>query len=105
MIREERMALQTPHDPPNTEPLEPLHYTTLPQNRIYAGDILACGFAMTVAAWLVAYVSRMPVVNAPGQVTVSAMLAMVFLGGIFTARFSTKGIHGAALAGAVSGIL
>jgi len=69
------------------------------------GDVLASGFGMTVGAWLVAYVSRMPLVNAPGQVTVSAMLTTVFAGGILTARYSRKGILGAVLAGAVSGLL
>lgn len=73
--------------------------------RLRGGDVLASGFAITVAAWLVAYLSRMPMVNAPGQVTVLSMLAVVFIGGILTARFSNKGMLGAALAGAVSGLL
>jgi cytochrome c oxidase assembly protein subunit 15 len=73
--------------------------------RIRGGDVLASGFGMTVAAWLVAYISRMPLVNAPGQITVFAMLTMVFIGGILTARFSARGVLAAALAGAVSGLL
>jgi cytochrome c oxidase assembly protein subunit 15 len=60
---------------------------------------------MTVGAWLTAYLSRMPGVNAPGQVTVLAMLAMVFVGGVLAGRYSPKGILGAVLAGAVSGLL
>lgn len=73
--------------------------------RVCGGDILACGFGMTVAAWIVAYLSRMPLVNAPGQVTVGLMLAMVFLGGIFAARYSNRGLVAALLAGVVSGVL
>jgi cytochrome c oxidase assembly protein subunit 15 len=47
----------------------------------------------------------MPLVNAPGQVTVSLMLSMVFLGGLVTARYSQKGALAALFAGACSGLL
>jgi heme A synthase len=73
--------------------------------RVRGGDILASGFGMTVAVWIVAYVSRMPVVNAPGEATVAGMLLMVLVGGFMAARYSRKGIRAAVLAGALSGLL
>jgi cytochrome c oxidase assembly protein subunit 15 len=79
--------------------------TLAPTERVRGGDVLACGFAITVGAWIVAYVSRLPMVNAPGQVTVLAMLATIFIGGIFTARHARHGIMAALLAGFVSGLL
>jgi cytochrome c oxidase assembly protein subunit 15 len=97
------MSLQTP-------PLEaPLNIET-PQARttpvrLAAGDILAPGFAMTVAVWIVAYICRMPLVNAPGPVTVTAMLGMLLVGGFVTARWSPRGVLASLLAGALSGLL
>ncbi len=73
--------------------------------KVWGGEVLACGFGMTVAAWLTAYVSRMPVVAAPAQVTVLMMVAMIFLGGVAAGRYSAKGVMGAVFAGAISGVL
>ena len=72
-----------------------------------AGDILAPGFAMSVGAWIVAYLSFVPLVtrHPSGQVIVSLMLAVVFVGGLLAARYSEKGALAALLAGLVSGIL
>lgn len=62
---------------------------------------------MTVAAWIAAYVTRMPIfpTPVPGQVTVLLMVAMIFLGGFLTARYSKKGAVAALLAGLLSGVL
>jgi cytochrome c oxidase assembly protein subunit 15 len=67
------------------------------------GDILALGFAITVALWLTAYISRLPMVELPAPVTVLAMLAVIFLGGFLAARFSS--LRAAIGAGALSGLL
>ncbi len=107
MIREDRMLLQTPA--PNGAGT--LDYKSIQDCGTNApprgGDILACGFGMTVAAWIAAYISRIPMFPspAPGQLTISLMLGMVFIGGFLAARYSTKGIWAALLAGAVSGSL
>jgi heme a synthase len=71
------------------------------------GDVLAPGFAMTVGAWIVAYLSFMPIFpkHPPGQLTVSLMLAVVFFGGFLTARYSGRGALASLLAGLVSGTL
>jgi len=73
--------------------------------RLYGGDVLACGFGITVATWIVAYISRLPMVNAAGHVTVGLMLAVILVGGMLTARYSPRGLMAAILAGAVSGLL
>ena len=71
------------------------------------GDILAPAFGMTVGAWIVAYISFMPLFpsHLPGQATVSLMLGVVFLGGFLTARYSRRGVVAALLAGLLSGAL
>ncbi|MCL2640052.1 MAG: COX15/CtaA family protein [Phycisphaerales bacterium] len=65
----------------------------------------APAFAITAVTWLVAYLCRMPLVNASAQTTVLSMLAAIFLGGILTARYSTKPLLAAITAGAISGTL
>jgi cytochrome c oxidase assembly protein subunit 15 len=109
MIREDRMSLQTPVPP--SAPAEIPHSPTI-QNRgktprVRAGDILACGFGMTVTAWVAAYITRLPMfpAPAPGQLTISLMLGMVFVGGLLAARYSENGIRTAIAAGALSGML
>jgi cytochrome c oxidase assembly protein subunit 15 len=104
MIREDGMSLQTP------SPLETLDYSHGHVNGsppVRGGDILASGFGMTVAAWIAAYISRIPMwpSPAPGQLTISLMLGMVLVGGFLAARYSAKGIGCALGAGAVSGLL
>ncbi|MCL2648013.1 MAG: COX15/CtaA family protein [Phycisphaerales bacterium] len=69
------------------------------------GDILASAFGITAAAWIIAYICRMPIVNASGQTTVLGMLAIIFLGGLLAARYSHKGLLAALAAGALSGLL
>ena len=73
--------------------------------RLRGGDVMACGFGMTAAVWVAAYFSRLPFVQAPGQVTVGAMVAMVLLGGFVAGRYSKKGWWCAVWAGAVSGVV
>ena len=73
--------------------------------RLQGGDVLACGFGMTAAVWGAAYLSRLPFVQAPGEVTVGAMIAMVLVGGFVAARYSGKGWWCAVWAGAVSGVV
>jgi len=87
--------------------VQSLHYLSPAQQpqKLRGGDILTMGFATTVAVWVVAYVCRMPIVQAPGKITVLLMLAMVFLGGFATGRYTTRGILGGALTGALSGLL
>jgi cytochrome c oxidase assembly protein subunit 15 len=79
--------------------------TAAPPSR--GGDILAPGFAMTVGAWIVAYLSFIPILpkHMPGQATVSIMLAVVFFGGFLTGRYSCRGVLAALLAGILSGAL
>jgi cytochrome c oxidase assembly protein subunit 15 len=69
------------------------------------GDVLAFGFAITVAIWLTAYVGRLPMVELPAHVTVAAMLAVILLGGFLAARTSPNGLRAAVGAGALSGLL
>ncbi len=69
------------------------------------GDVLACGFGMTVGVWLVAYLSKMPLVQASGQATIFAMLVVVLAGGFLAGRYSEKGVWAAVWAGGVSGLL
>ena len=65
------------------------------------GDVLACGFGMTAAVWVAAYLSRLLFVQAPGQVTVGAMVvAMVLVGGFVAARYSSKGVVVCGMGGA-----
>ena len=73
--------------------------------RVWGGDVLAPGFAITVGVWVVAYVSRLPKVEMPGPVTVGGMLAVILIGGFLAARYSAKGLRAALWAGALSGML
>ena len=73
--------------------------------RLKGGDVLACGFGMTAAVWVAAYLSRLPFVQAPGQVTVGAMVAIVLVWGFVPARYSSKGWWCAVWAAAVSGVV
>jgi len=90
-------------------PADTLQYhtpETAPQfPHLRGGDVLACGFGISAAVWVSAYLCRLPFVQAPGQVTVALMIAMVLLGGFIAARFSAKGWWCALYAGAVSGIV
>ena len=74
-------------------------------SRVWGGDVLAPGFAITVGVWVIAYVSRLPKVEMPGPVTVGGMLAVILIGGFLAARYSAKGAAAAVLGGAVSGVL
>jgi heme A synthase len=103
------MAFQAAHTPelefkPPVAPLRPV-FASAPPPR--GGDILAPAFALTVGAWIIAYLSFMPIFphHPPGQVTVALMLALVFVGGFLAARYSRRGALAALLAGLVSGIL
>ena len=69
------------------------------------GGPLALGFAITVAVWTVAYVCRMPMVQAPAALTVTAMLLTVVAGGCVAGRSLPRPFVGSALAGALSGLL
>lgn len=69
------------------------------------GDVVTLGFGITVAVWIAAYVCRMPVVNAGGQVTVGLMLGAIFLGGVAAGRYSRKAVVAGLAAGALSGLL
>ncbi|MGN6371002.1 MAG: COX15/CtaA family protein [Phycisphaerae bacterium] len=80
--------------------LELLEY---PRSR--GGDILASGFGMTAAVWIAAYICRLPFLLLPAQVTISAMLVAVLVGGFVAARYSAKGFWCALWAGALSGFL
>ena len=57
------MTLQTAEGHGGT----PLNYSAKrEENPLRAGgDILACGFGMTVAAWIAAYITRMPLWGSP----------------------------------------
>ena len=110
MIREGRMALQFAKPNAGVQKsgvlTHELDVPALPWGA-RGGDILAPAFGMTVGAWIVAYVSLMPIFpsHLPGQVTVSLMLGVVFFGGFLTARYSRRGVVAALLAGLVSGAL
>ncbi len=75
--------------------------------RLAGGDILVPAFAMTVAVWITAYICRIQFVNAPGHITVGIMLAVLIVGGFFTAAYSQRRHRAlsALLAGALSGLL
>jgi len=75
--------------------------------RLCGGDILAPAFAMTIGAWITAYILRTPLIQdqLDGRWTIGLMLTVVFFVGIFAGRYSKKGAWGAALAGCLSGLL
>ncbi len=73
--------------------------------RTWAGDILAMGFAITVGVWATAYISRLPMIAMPGQVTITGMLCIILLGGLLAARYSAKGLWTSLWAGLLSGFL
>ena len=75
--------------------------------KLRGGDVLAPAFAMTVGAWITAYILRTPLIQdqLDGRWAVGLMLSVVFLVGIWTGRNSKKGAWGAALAGCLSGLL
>src|SRR5262245_15404060 len=60
---------------------------------------------MTVATWIAAYLTLLPLVHAPSWVTICSMIAVVFAGGFLAARFSIRGFLAAPLAGTVSGLI
>ncbi len=66
---------------------------------------MAVGFGITVGVWVVAYVSRLPMVQMGGQATILGMLAVIFTGGGLAARYSARGIWAAVGAGVLSGLL
>jgi cytochrome c oxidase assembly protein subunit 15 len=88
--------------PPSDAPPHPA--PALPERaRPRGGDILALGFAITVALWLTAYISRLPLIELPAPVTVALMLAVILAGGFLAARLSS--LRAAVAAGALSGLL
>jgi heme a synthase len=108
MIGEETMAFQATAAPAEViGEARPRHPDPTAAPPARGGDILAPGFAMTVGAWIVAYLSFMPIFpsHPPGQVIVSFMLAVVLFGGFLTAHYSSRGVLAALLAGIVSGTL
>ncbi len=70
-----------------------------------AADLLAIGFATTVAMWGVGYVARLPIVTAPAPAVLSHLLLAVVLGGWAAGRFTERGVRGGALVGVLAGIL
>jgi cytochrome c oxidase assembly protein subunit 15 len=70
-----------------------------------SADLLAVGFGITVAMWAVAYVGRLPVVEAPSWLIGLAALAAPIAGGCLAGRFGARGWKGGAASGAVAGLL
>lgn len=67
--------------------------------------ILALGFATTVTMWAVAYVARLPAVEAPSWLLGTLLLAAVLGWGAWTGRTAPGGWRTAAAAGALAGIV
>ena len=70
-----------------------------------AADVLAIGFGTTVSMWGAGYVSRLPMVSAPGPLVLPVLLLCILAGGWVAGRFTARGLRGGALAGVVAGFL
>lgn len=66
-------------------------------------DVLAIGFATTVAMWAAGYVGRLPAVMAPPALLLGAFLAFLLAGGFLAGRFTPRGVLGGFGVGLLSG--
>ncbi|MFO0840364.1 MAG: COX15/CtaA family protein [Phycisphaerae bacterium] len=69
------------------------------------GDILTLGFAITVAMWIVAYLSHLPGLGAPAPVVFALLMACLLGGGWIAGRASSRGVRAGWLAGGLCGLL
>jgi len=70
-----------------------------------AADVLAIGFGTTVAMWAVAYVSRLPIVQAPAPLVLVLFLVALLAGGYVAGSRTSRGMGAGLMAGAITGLL
>ena len=75
------------------------------RSRPAAGETLAIGFGTTVAMWAVAYLARLPVVEAPPAAVLVLLLGVLAGGGYVAGSRGTKGVGGGWRSGALTGLL
>ena len=68
-------------------------------------DILVLGFGTTTAMWALAYILRLPAVEAPALFVSIGLALLLAVGGYLAGRYTRRGWIGGALAGLLSGAL
>jgi heme a synthase len=68
-------------------------------------EILALGFGTTVAIWAMAYLLRLPAVNAPAALLTALIATLLLVGGFLAGKYTRRGWKGGAQVGLLSGLL
>ena len=76
-----------------------------PPERRDIGDILALGFGTATAMWAVGYFAHLPGSELPSALVFVVFVIVLFLGGLFAGRLTTRGIWGGVYTGVVAALV